>query len=670
MGESRPRGFFTANSGTGLQVGTLRVMTEGTQLEVSVPEASPDITRVPDWLFANKIRIIGILMIGAQIRWMAAFLSRSFFRLDDFYFLERALSNGLTWKYLMWVNAGHLTPVGFAISWLLVRISPMDWTLTSAVTLAMLAWAGLALLRVLRTLFGDHPGILLLLLIYLVSPLSFPGLSWWSVTLEILPLEIAMFSALNSHVKYLRSGKFRYAAITAIWLFVGLASSIKGAGTPVLLFAITSAWQSDGLWVASIRRTLREHWRAWLSYIAVLGSWIAIYAIQLQSSNQKPVRPGAFSGVFGYMRELITSTFVPGVLGGPWNWFTAANWTSNLAVHGEYGVANPPVDLVRFAWVVAVAVILISIWQRPRSWRFWVILLAWLVAFDSIPELLGRAVYLPTSLLAHETRYVMDAVGVLVICLGLCFLPMSDQQVTKKRRLASGRPLITGIVSLAIAVLIGSVVSYHSYLANTSSKQARSYFATAQAALSAAPSNAVVWDEPAPAYVTDGFYGSVASATKLLGPLRPSDGKPPFVSVPVGTIDGLYTFNGWGQLVPVVLLGAGNVPKPASEPCFPQQNGVTTVQLGSYVSKAKITELRFGYLTASSTVVVVTYGGQARSFELLKGLHSGWLPVRGQHQRVTFINAGRRVCIGDVEAGVLFPSASSAGAIPAQRISS
>ena len=132
---------------------------------------------------ANRIRVAGVLMVGAQVWWMATFLSKSFFRLDDFYFLERALSNGLTWKYLMWVNAGHLTPVGFTVPWLLVRISPMDWTLTSAVTLAMLAWAGLALLRLLRTIFGDHPGILFLLLIYLVSPLSFPGLSWWSVTL-------------------------------------------------------------------------------------------------------------------------------------------------------------------------------------------------------------------------------------------------------------------------------------------------------------------------------------------------------------------------------------------------------------------------------------------------------------------------------------------------------
>ena len=113
---------------------------------------------------------------------------------------------------------------------------------------------------------------------------------------------------------------------------------------------------------------------------------------------------------------------MPGILGGPWNWFASANWTSNLAVHGEYGVAHPPADLVRIAWVAAAAIILISIWRRPRSWRFWVILLGWLVAIDCVPELLGRAAYLPAELLGLETRYVMDAVGVLVICAGLSFL--------------------------------------------------------------------------------------------------------------------------------------------------------------------------------------------------------------------------------------------------------
>ena len=99
---------------------------------------------------------------------------------------------------------------------------------------------------------------------------------------------------------------FWYAGTMAIcWSPVGLASSIKGVGVPFLLLALTSAWQPDGVWAAAIRRSLRDHWRAWLVDAVVLGGWIVIYLVQLKGSDQKPLRPGAFSGVFGYMRELI-----------------------------------------------------------------------------------------------------------------------------------------------------------------------------------------------------------------------------------------------------------------------------------------------------------------------------------------------------------------------------
>jgi len=223
-------------------------MVNGTQPDTLVGDAGTEVTSASQWLLANRIRMAGMLMIGVQIWWMGVFLTHSYFRLDDFYFIDRGLHSGLTWTYLMWVNAGNLTPVGYAISWVLDRVSPMDWTLVSTVTLAMLACAGLALLRLLRTLFGDHPGSLLLLLIYLFSPLSFPGLSRWSFTLELLPLEIAMFCAINSQVRYVRTGRFGYAVQTAAWLALGMAASIKGAGVPLLLLAITSAWLMNGTW--------------------------------------------------------------------------------------------------------------------------------------------------------------------------------------------------------------------------------------------------------------------------------------------------------------------------------------------------------------------------------------------------------------------------------------
>jgi hypothetical protein len=639
-------------------------MLEHTRPDISPIRARPAGIPGSDWLWANRIRIAGMLMVGAQVWWMGAFLSRSFFRLDDFYYLERGLSNGLTWNYLMWSNSGQLTPLGFAISWVLVRISPMDWTLTSAVTLVMLAGAGLALLRLLRTLFGDHPGILLLMFAYLISPLGFAGLSWWSVALELVPLEIAMFCALTSHIHYVRTGKFRYAVVTALWLLVGMASSVKGVGVPFLLLAITSGWLIEGSWAVGLLRTLRRHWGAWLMYAVILGGYVVAYMAQLHASGQKAIRPGAFSGVVSYSREIITSTFVPGVLGGPWNWLATGNQTGALALHGASAVASPPADLVRVAWVVAAAIVLLSIWNQPRAWRAWIIVLAWLIVIDTIPAL-GRLSYLSARLLGHETRYVMEAVGVLVVCAGLSFLPLAGQEATRRRRIGRGRPTAAVVMGLATAVLIGSLVSYHNYLAGTSNEVPRSFFATARAALAQAPPGTQIVNATVPPYVTDGAGSALGNEVKLLGPMRSTPGVPMFVSRPAGTIDQLLMFNGLGQLVHVQVIGAG-----AQAPvCFPaSKDGVTTVRLGALPAGDAVSELRVGYLSGSSGRVAVTYAGQTQTVEVRRGLHSAFLPVSGRDLTVKISGMGRGFCVGDVQAGQLWPGTTDAGAVPAEPI--
>jgi hypothetical protein len=639
-------------------------MLENTRRELPAREVPLTGATASDWLWANRIRIAGVAMVGAQVCWMATFLTGSFFRLDDFYYLENGLSSGLTWKYLTLVDLGHLTPVAFAISWVLGRISPMDWTLSCAVTLALLACAGLALLRLLRTLFGDHPGILLLMLGYLLSPLSFPGLSWWSVAMELVPLEIAMFCALTSHVRYVRTGNFRHAVVTALWLLLAMASSIKGAGVPLLLLAITSGWLVQGSWAAGLARTLREHWRAWVVYGVIMGGYVLVYAGALRASGQQLARPGAFSGVFGYIREIIANTFVPGVLGGPWNWLSTPNWTGNPAFHGEYAAANAPVDLLPVAWAVAAAIIALSIWQQPKAWRAWAIVFGWLVVVDTIPGI-GRLSDLAAALLSRETRYVMDAVGVLVICAGLAFLPQPGQEVTR-HRIARGRPTTAVVVGLATAVLIGSLVSYHNYLADTSNVLPRGYFATAEAALAQTQPGAQIVNEIAPLYATDGSSSALGSEIKLLGPLRSTPGQPRFASSPKGTIDQLLMFNAWGQLVHAQVIGAG-----ATAPqCFPvSKDGVARVRLEPLPAGQTASELRFGYLSGSSGQVAVGYGGQSVTIGVIRGLHSAYVPIKAQGAVVTLSGVSHGFCVGDVEVGQLWPKTNDPSAIPAQPIS-
>ena len=625
-----------------------------TQPAPPVPAQSSQTAAV--WLRRNAIMVAGVVLIAAQLWWKAGLIAHSFFRLDDYFFLERAATNGLTWKYLMWIDAGHLTPVGFAIAWVLVRLSPDDWALASAATLVLLACTCLALLRMLRALFGDHPGTLILLLIYLISPLSFSGLSWWTVTLELLPLQLAIFCAVTSHLHYLRTGQFRHAGAAAGWLVVGMASSLRGAAVPLLLLALTSAYFTAGPWSRAVWATLRDRWRAWLLYAVITVVYMIVYVVQLATSTVAPGRPGAFNSVFSFASTLLRDTFIPSMLGGPWRWLGT----------GVSAGAFPPVAVARISWLLAAAVVVVSVWFSPRAWRAWTILAGWLVVVDILPVLLGRSSFLPGSLLGLVTRYVWDASGILVLCLGLAFLPLVGATYDHGAWRRLSRPLRTATASLLTATVIGSVWSFYSYPIDPGAAAGRSYVATARIALADAPKGTVIVDDPVPQDVVGGlFIGPMADASGLLSPLiigQPGS-RPRFVSQPDGTFDHLLEFDGWGRLEPSVISGAASRPLPAGRSCWSARNGFVTIRLSALATNP--TTVRLGYLAGAPSQVLVEFGGSAVVYNVQLGLNSAFLPVQGSGRTILITAlSGNLPCVGDAEAGVLLPSGAGP-AIPA-----
>jgi len=562
----------------------------------------------------------------------------------------------------MWVNAGHLMPLGLAIGWFLVRLSPYDWALASAATLVLLAATCLALLRLLRTLFGDRPGILVPLLVYLVSPLSFSGLSWWVVTLELLPLQFGLFCAVTAHVKYLRTGRLVHLLTTVGWLLVGMASSLKGALVPLLLFAVTSAFFTRGPWSRGVLIALREHWRAWAAYLGMMAAYAVVYLSQLRTSTVQPGRPGTFSSVFTMASDLLRDAFVPGAFGGPWQWFGG---------QGD-ALANPPPGLLQASWVLAAAVIIVSLWHRLHAWRAWLILAFWLVAADIIPVALGqRASFLPGALSGHETRYVWDAVAVLAISIGFAFLPAAgeDSARPRLRRRLTPQQVRSVTACLVTALLIGSVWSLQGFKAATTSESGRSYIATAQVALADAPAGTVIVDDPVPQAAFGGlFLGPPSQASAVLAPLQRVQAVPiPFVTQPHGTFDHLMEFDGWGRLVPSVVAGVASKPRAARLTCWPAVHNTVTIPLSSTSVNPNI--LRIGYVSGGTGEISVTFAGQSQLYQSLRGVNAGYLPVHGNGSVIILkLLSGIWPCVGDAQVGALLPS-ESGSAIPQYAVS-
>ena len=629
------------------------------QRALEAPRAGWEPERSVRWLRANPTLATGLLLIGAQLLWKAGLLGRSFFRLDDYFYIEHASTQGLSWSYLTWVDAGHLDVAGSAIAWFLVRISPYDWTLASVATLVLLGCTCLALLHLLRTLFGDRPGILLLLALYMLSPLSLPGLSWWTVSLEQLPLQLAAFCALSAHVRYLRTRRFRYSVAAAAWLALAMLSAFQGAAVPLLLLAVTSAFFTTGEWPHALRTALRAHWRAWALYAALTAVYVPLYLVRLNTSTVGVTRPGA-SDVLTYADTLLRETFVPGAFGGPWLW----------SASGVEALTNPPSALAWMSWVLAVVVVLASLMYSWRAWRAWAILGGWLIIVDIVPVIAGRSSLISGLVLGLSARYVWDATGILVLCLGLAFIPVVGAPGPWRSARRLSRPEFAAATTVIVAAAFGSLWSFYDYPADPTASAAGSYIATARLALADAPSGTVIEDDPVPSDVAGGlFAGPVGQASSLLSPLLsgPAAGRPAFITQPDGTYDHLLEFDAYGRLAPSVILGVASRPVPSGGACWPSDDDGATVRLNSVATG--MSTLRIGYIAGGPGQVLVIFGARAQLYGVQKGLNAAFLPISGASAGTVVIRqvSGAFPCIGDVQAGVLLPSAAGA-AIPANPV--
>lgn len=613
----------------------------------------------------HGVTIAALGMIVAQLIWKGVILSHFFFWQDDFVFFDRALNNGLTWHYLMKVQGGHLDPGPFAISWVVARISLYNWTLASAVLLVILLASCLALLRLLRSLFGDRPAILIPLVVYLLCPLTVPDLVWWSAGIEGVPLQLAIFMSLDAHVRYLRTRERRYVITAAVWLLVGMLFFDKGLVLPFFLFAVTSAFFIGGSWPRAIILAWKTYWKAWAVYAVLFACYGTVLAVQLAAPGALPGNSGAPHHVLNFITSLLKDSFIPGAVGGPWQWFG----------NGVEAFATPPTTLIWLSLVAGAAVIASSVLYRRYAWRAWAIIGAWVLAADVAPIVIGRTgINNPalTVFLGLDTHYVADAVPILVVCLGVAFWPITgvpDQRRRSPARRAPGQvmPMITGLALGAF--ILGSVFSVQTYLHATTSQPGRSYIATARQALAAVPRGTVVVDQPAASSVMAAILlGPYGYDAQVLGSM--ARGKIDWTREPDGTIPHLEIFTADGRLWPAAVVGVYSKPLPAANSCWPSTQDVITVPLRQV---ATVTNgpwtLRMSYVSSITQRVSVYFGGRRKPLALKRGLDTAYLPVLGSGSSVIVRTASAgTLCVGNIAIGGLFQnqSATPTPAVPVQ----
>jgi hypothetical protein len=617
---------------------------------------APDRDQIISWMREHAIVLAGALLVAVQVVWRAQFLSGMFFRQDDFHVLDFAIERSFSWSYLTFNGAGHLIIGPRAVAWPLARTSLYNWGLDSGLILVLLACAGLAALRLLRTLFGDHPTILLPLAVYLFSPLALPVLGEWSAALEAVPLQIAIFMALNAHVNYIRTDRRQHLVAAVAWVAVGMIFFEKGLVLPPLLFAVTSAFLVNSRsWLAGMRLSLTRFRQAWVCYGILMVVYGALLESSFHTSHVQPTAPKSISAMLTFGWTLVSKTLLPGAIGGPWRWFPPG---------GSYALAAPPGALAYLALLLAAVIVTASIWRRPIAWRSWAILAGWVIAADMVPVLIGRLDYLSPQLLGMDTRYLADAAPIIAICLGLAFLPLADGRSGAAEASdryhwtdAHSQAWRTAAAALTGVFAVSSIWSAQAYQSATTGAVASSYIANATRALELAPRGTPVVDSIVPPQFDTGLTGNYVMASEVVGDMErgSSAGKLGWVTVPHGTIDNLMTFGNDGRLHLAAVYGTSSARSATKGGCWPDRRGRIVVRF-TQPSPVYTTMLRIGYIwgAAQPAFVLVQYGTTVQGVQLIHGLHSAYIPVTGSATSIVISDLGSAgVCIGDAEAGLI-----------------
>lgn len=615
-----------------------------------MPRAAPpaEVEHLAQWARTRVVIVVALLMILAQLIWKAYLLHGLFFVQNDFQNLDLAIEHRLNWSYLTYISGGHLLIGLRLVAWLVVRTSLYNWGLASAVTVVFTAAASLACYRALRTVFGDNPRILIPLVFYLLTPLTIATFAWWSSAMESIPLQLAIFMALTSHVLYLRTARIKHLAAAGFWVAFGLIFSEKALVLPLLLFVLTAGFMvTRRHLLRGVRVALRHCWRVWLVYLVLMAGYAVVLAIALLSSGAQPQAPRSAGAFWTLIGDLLKGSFLPGAFGGPWQWFPVNSFVLNAA--------RPSLEWLSVAAVVIV--IAVSLLVHRKAWLAWATLAGWILVADVLPLAFGQAGTTSPAVLGVDLRYVADAAPVAAICVGLAFWPVAGVSSAPEPRLRQAKrvqDLRLAAAGLVAVFMFGSIWSVRELGSTLSGAAARSYIANAAEAVSLTSNGTNVYDYPVADSIVPPIFGRYSRASAVIGDL--DIGKLHWLTKLNGTIDNLTWFGPDGKLDQVSVGPTPSVVRPKAKPCWPKRNGQVVVKFAAATS-AYTSVLRFGYLLGppNSAVISVRYGSSVKYLTVKPGLHSAFLPERGANvKQITIRGLGATtMCVGDAQAGYI-----------------
>lgn len=590
----------------------------------------------------EKVVLAAVAMIVVHVAFRAWATAGSWFYSDDFIFLGTAARGGDTGSWLLTPHNIHFMPFSLWLTTWVGHLAAFGWWAAAAQIIVMQTLAAVACWWMLRTLFGDRPGVLVALGVFLLSPATITSDVWWAAAINQLPHQIALFGAVAAHVTYLRRGTWGWALVTGAFLVLGYASYTKTLLLPVLLLAITFIYFARGPFVARVRETLGRHWH---STIVIGGLTIAYVWLYLSVVPRSPLpQPGV---LFTTIDLSVVRAAVPSLLGGPWSW-------QDLGQPGGVGprqFVDTPLLLAAISWGLIIALLTIQSLRYRRAWWPGALVLGYAVLSAGLIAA-GRATAFGPEAAAFELRYFADLAGVAALGVGLALMPIPGARGSLEPR---DPPILTLRVrarwprGLMAAVAVGATISSVAYVlpwhSDTDMPQ-RAYVAQVRAETRDGPVDVADISVPDVVLWNAAFPASLASRT-----LAPFADRLRFVT----SGNDLQTLDASGRLVDAFVDGsARNLPGPKAGCGYAVDTRAVRIPVAPVIDFPFW--MTIGYLAGQDGRVRITAGTNVQEVDVEKGLHTMFLTTEGEYDSVTITPIGSSpLCVDGINVGQITP---------------
>lgn len=590
-------------------------------------------TRPPSDLTLDRGQLVvgaGVVLILLQLVFRGWASLHGWFYEDDLRFVSDYTHTPLSFSLLWTPHDSQFMPGGLLCAWLVAHAGVFNWSAAALCMTLLQAIADLACLWMVVSLFGRRWWSIVLLAFYLFSTMTLTAFMWWAAGLNQVPTHAAFFACVALHVRYLRTGRLRWAVAAAGVIALGECFYVKSALFVLPLAVLTLVWfvPAGRGWVG---RAWRVHGKVAVGYGALTLAFAALYTLHVPN----PLTSGDIK-----WSDLATAMFgrsLPAVLlGGPWHW----TWLIDPA--GQVG--TPPWASLLCWLLIACTVTWLCARRRATPWAIAVVVPYLAVTY----YLTARGRGMLGGFVGVELRYLADATPVITLAAGLLILPLLG---ATRPRIGDPRPALPrsrgrrlAVAAIATVAVAGCAWSNVSYVVGWRDFPQRDYLQNAIGAADTRPLRLLDQAVPTTVMLPVGYPYNLPS--RMLRPLAAR-----VSAATAGTdLQVLRTDGRPGTLV-TATGGAGTPPGPVEGCGYPvRATSVTLPITGSPQAWDWWVVVR--YLAQHDGTMTLDLGEKQVAVPLLSGPHTYVFRGSGPFDRVTATGtADNGVCLDSVAIG-------------------